>query len=374
VNTDFATGIEQSTAPVHGGNVEQIARMYGLRPEEIIDFSANINPAGPPSRVMARLAELSGNTELISRYPEFDCHSLREALATYVGLDPECIVVANGSAALMDVVLRALRPKRCLLPVPAFSEYRRGLTAAGCNYTAFVLDPDQDFALDVDALEVAWRQHKCDLCIISNPHNPSGSVISSQSLLSLSRKAAADKVTVLLDEAFIEYAPDASISHAIAALPNVVVLRSITKFFALAGMRVGYALANRKLAAILWQQVPSWPVSSLASIAAIEALSDVDYAERARLSCETERKRLSEMLGHLGFRVFPSAANFLLMKRPRGAASVSSLHERLIIEHHILIRDCGSYDGLEPGMYMRVAVKDGTANLKLSHALKEVLA
>src|SRR5580765_2058161 len=143
--------------------------MYGLRPEEIIDFSANINPAGPPSRVMARLAELSGNTELISRYPESDCHSLRETLATYVGLDPECIVVANGSAALMDVVLRALRPKRCLLPVPAFSEYRRGLTAAGCNYTAFVLDPDQDFALDVDALEVAWRQHNCDLCIISNP-------------------------------------------------------------------------------------------------------------------------------------------------------------------------------------------------------------
>src|SRR5580765_252836 len=103
--------------------------------------------------------------------------------------------------------------------------------------------------------------------------------------LSLSRRAAADKVTVLVDEAFIEYAPDASISRAIPALPNVVVLRSITKFFALAGMRVGYALANRKLAAILWQQVPSWPVSSLASIAAIEALSDVEYAERTRVSC-----------------------------------------------------------------------------------------
>lgn len=374
MNTDFAIGLTKSPGPVHGGNVEQIARTYGLRPEGIIDFSANINPAGPPARVMARLAELSSNTELISRYPESDCRSLREAFAAYVGLSSECIVVANGSAALMDVVLRALQPRCCLLPVPAFSEYRRALTAAGCNYADFVLDPNQDFALDVDALEVAWRQNNCDLCIISNPHNPSGSVISSQSLLSLSRKAAADKVIVLLDEAFIEYTPDASISHAIAALPNVVVLRSITKFFALAGMRVGYALANRKLAAILWQQVPSWPVSSMASIAAIEALSDVDYAERTRLSCETERKRLFEMLGRLGFGVFPSAANFLLMKRPPGASSVSTLHERLLIEHRILIRDCDSYEGLEPGMYMRVAVKDGTANLKLIHALKEVLA
>jgi threonine-phosphate decarboxylase len=374
VNTDFATGLAKSTEPVHGGNVEQIARTYGLRPEEIIDFSANINPTGPPSRVMTRLAELSSNTELISRYPEADCHSLREALAAYVGLSSECIIVANGSAALMDVVLRALKPKRCLLPVPAFSEYRRALTASGCNYAAFVLDPNQNFTLDVDALEMAWRQNNCDLCIISNPHNPSGSVISSQSLLGLSRRAAADKVTVLVDEAFIEYAPDASISRAIPALPNVVVLRSITKFFALAGMRVGYALANRKLAAILWQQVPSWPVSSLASIAAIEALSDVEYAERTRVSCETERKWLFEMLVQLGFRVFPSAANFLLMKLPVEAPSVSFLNERLIIEHHILIRDCDSYEGLERGMYMRVAVKDDTANRKLIHALKEVLA
>jgi len=374
VNTDFATRLAKSTELVHGGNVEQIARTYGLRPEEIIDFSANINPTGPPSRVMTRLAELSSNTELISRYPEADCHSLREALAAYVGLSSECIIVANGSAALMDVVLRALKPKRCLLPVPAFSEYRRALTASGCNYAALVLDPDQDFALDVDALEAAWQQHSCDLCIISNPHNPSGSVISSQSLLSLSRRAAADKVTVLVDEAFIEYAPDASISRAIPALPNVVVLRSITKFFALAGMRAGYALANRKLAAILWQQVPSWPVSSLASIAAIEALCDVEYAERTRVSCATERKWLFEMLVQLGFRVFPSAANFLLMKLPVEAPSVSFLNERLIIEHHILIRDCDSYEGLERGMYMRVAVKDDTANRKLIHALKEVLA
>jgi threonine-phosphate decarboxylase len=100
----------------------------------------------------------------------------------------------------------------------------------------------------------------------------------------------------------------------------------------------------------------------------------VDYPERARLVCDTERKRLSEMLGQLGFQVFPSAANFLLMKRPATACPVSSLYERLIIEHHILVRDCGSYEGLEPETYIRVAVKDGPANLKLIHALKEVLA
>ena len=126
-----ATTMEQSTAPVHGGNVEQIARAYGLLPEEIVDFSANINPAGPPARVLARLTELIANSAILSRYPEANCHSLREALAGYVGLNSECIVVSNGSAALMDVVVRALQPRRCLLPVPAFSEYRRALAAAG---------------------------------------------------------------------------------------------------------------------------------------------------------------------------------------------------------------------------------------------------
>ncbi len=374
MNTDSATGIAESNGTVHGGNVEQVALAYGLRPEEIVDFSANINPAGPPPRVMARLAELSGNAELLSRYPEPDCRSLREALATYAGVGPECVVVANGSAALMDVVLRAVQPRRCLLPAPAFSEYQRALGAAGCKYIPFFLDPHQDFALNVDAFELAWRQNSCDLCIINNPHNPSGSVISSEALLDLSRKAAADQVTLLLDEAFIEYAPHASISSEVARLSNVVVLRSVTKFYALAGMRVGYALANRKLATLLWRQVPSWPVSTLAMIAAVEALSDVDYAERARLSCASERKWLSEMLGQLGFQVFPSAANFLFMKRHPEAPPVSSLYERLLVEHRILIRDCDSYAGLEPGMYMRLAVKDHDANLKLIHALKEALA
>lgn len=374
MNTDSAIGIAKSHRPVHGGNVEHIALTYGLRPEEIIDFSANINSFGPPSRVMARLAELSGNPELVSRYPEPDCRALRDVLAKHVALGPECLIVANGSAALIDVVLRALKPKRCLLPVPAFSEYPRALAAAGCDYVPFVLDPDKQFALDVDAFSVAWRENHCDLCIINNPHNPSGSIICSGSLLELSRQAAADKVSVLLDEAFIEYAPEASISQAIAELPNIVVLRSITKFYALAGMRVGYALANRDLAEVLRQQVPSWPVSSLAIIAAIEALSDVDYTKRSRLSCDVERNRLSEMLSRLGLKVFPSAANFLLVRLPVGAPSVSFLHERLIVEYRILIRDCSRYQGLEPERYMRVAIKDHTANMKLIHALKEVLA
>ncbi len=374
MTTDLATAIAKFNEPVHGGNVEQIAMAYGLRSEEIIDFSANINPAGPSLRVIARLGELCANTELISRYPDPHCRSLCETLAKYAGVQPECVVVANGSAALIDVVLRALKPKHCLLPIPAFSEYRRAILAAGCNYTSFLLDPERHFALDADAFLLASQQNDCDFCIITNPHNPSGGIISRECLLDLSRKAAANQITVLVDEAFIEYAPAASISRALGTLTNVVVLRSVTKFHALAGMRVGYALSNPELAEALRQQVPSWPVSSLAIIAASEALSDVDYAKRTRVSCEVERKQLAEMLGQLGLQVFPSAANFLLIRVAPGSPSVSSIRERLIIEHRILIRDCSSYEGLEPEVYMRLSVKDRAANMKLIQALKEVLA
>jgi threonine-phosphate decarboxylase len=364
---------ESYARPVHGGDVDAIGKMYGLRPEEILDFSANINPAGPPQRVLSRLAEAVTDIRSFAQYPEPDCRSLRIDFAEYAGVEPSNVVVANGTAALIEIALRTAKPKRCLLPVPAFSEYRRALTAAGCEYIPFVLDPAKQFVLDLDAFASVLHEKQCDFCILTNPHNPSGNLIPPASLIRFLKEANDRRINVLLDEAFIDYAIDASLTRQAACLSNVVVLRSVTKFYALAGMRVGFGIANAQLIEALWSQVPAWPVTTLAAIAARESLADVLYAEQTRSSCIDERKFLSEALAKMGIEVWPSVTNFLLLKLPTGSPSVSLSCERLIREHRIVVRNCSSYEGLDADKYMRVAVKDRAANLKLISALKSVL-
>ena len=360
--------------PTHGGNLEEIATRYGCAPEELIDFSANVNPAGPPSGAMSCLAQLVKNRGVLARYPDPDCRALRDAISAHLGVEPRCIVVTNGSAALLDVVLRALRPKRCLLPIPAFSEYYRCLLAANVECSSFQLDAHHDFKLDVEAFVRTSTQDRCDFWIISNPHNPSGSAIAPQPLLELATRALELNASLLLDEAFIDYCPELSLSQSAVTLRNVVVLRSITKFYGLAGLRVGFAVTNPDYADLLRIQVPSWAVSDLAMAPAIEALQDRDYAESTLSSCRSERAWLARRLDQLGLQPFPSAANFLLVRLPAGVPSAMSIRESLIIQYRIVIRDCGSYEGLEHGRYFRIAVRDHTANEKLIDALREVLA
>ena len=370
----FAANDRTRERPTHGGNLEEIAAGYGCVPEELIDFSANINPAGPPSGVVSRLAQLVNDRALLARYPDPDCRALRDAISAHLGVESKCIVVANGSAALLDVVLRALRPKRCLLPVPAFSEYYRALIAANVECSFFQLDAHHNFVLDAEAFVSASRQDRCNFWIISNPHNPSGGAIAPRALLELATRALELNTTVLLDEAFVDYCPELSLSRSAVTLWNVVILRSLTKFYGLAGLRVGFAVTNPDYADLLRIQVPSWPVSNLAMLAAIEALLDGDYAERTLSSCRSERDWLAEHLDPLGLQPFPSAASFLLVQLPPGAASATSIRESLITQYGIVIRDCSSYGGLEFGKYFRIAVRDHAANEKLIHALKEVLA
>ena len=373
MKTETALVNESNTRPIHGGDIDAVGRMYGLRPEELLDFSASINPAGPPPGVLSKLAAALTDNRSFTQYPEPDCRSLRMDFAAYAGVDPDNVVVANGTAALIDVTLRALKPKRCLIPVPAFSEYRRATSAAGCEYLPFVLDPAKQFILDTGAFAETMDKERCDLCILTNPHNPTGSLVPPASLLRLLKKAGEQGATVLLDEAFIEYAIDATLTRAAIDLPNVVVLRSVTKFYALAGMRVGFGVANAQLIKFLRLQVPSWPVTTLAASAAMESLIDMQYAEQTRSSCTRERGFLSDALTQLGITVGPSVANFLLLKLPAGSPSADSLWERLIREHHIVVRNCSSYEGLETDKFIRVAVKDRPPNLKLIHALKSIL-
>jgi threonine-phosphate decarboxylase len=340
----------------HGGDVQRVAREAGIPVDRLLDFSANINPMGLPPRAAERLAREAKDPSTWSHYPDPEAPELRSALCRYLSVPPESIVIGAGADSLIHAAVRALAPRRCLIPVPAFCEYERACRAYGCESIALPLRLARDG----------------DLMVLNNPHNPTGACVTRAEMLDQIATARASRVTVLADEAFIDYAPDAAITRDAAMQDGVIAIRSLTKFFGCPGLRVGYAVAAPETARRLAAQLPPWPVTTLAIHTLAEAIQDAGYREEALKRNERARARLSAALSSLHCRVSPSSANFLLLCLP-AAFRAAEVRYLLIREHSILVRECDSFAGLEPGRYLRVAVRSETENARLVEALADTL-
>ncbi|HXG84203.1 MAG TPA: threonine-phosphate decarboxylase CobD [Pyrinomonadaceae bacterium] len=360
--------------PAHGGDVAAVAAEFGVAPEELLDFSANINPLGPPTGVLRRLTRDAANAELLMRYPEAELKTLRRALSVHAGVEENQIIIGGGAAALIETVTRAVCRKkdkpRCLLPVPAFSEYERALLAADFQIVPFALEKEENFSLAERKFVEIIADEKPDLCIVTNPHNPTGALIKRQVLKRIARAAEKTGTILLLDEAFIDYAPEESLTRDAERFKNLVVLRSLTKFYGIPALRVGYAVSSTGLIKIFANQLSSWSVTTLAANAAEEAVKDFRYAEETLEINRLERKFLSGSLKRIGFRVFPSAANFLFLELP-APTDAARLRANLIKQNRIIIRDCSTYAGLEAGKFVRVAVRSRQDNELLVKAIYE---
>lgn len=350
--------------PVHGGDPLAMAARYG-DDGPWLDFSANINPLGPPAGVLAAVRAAADDVASLMRYPTARDRALRAALARSTGIDAERVVVANGAAALIEAFVRTVGPRRCLVPQPAFSEYGRALAAAGCATIPFALDPEAGFALDVRAFARVLERERPDACIVTNPHNPSGALAQRDDVSTVVEAAGRLGVAVLVDEAFVDYVPGVSIADRPLA-PQLLVLRSLTKFYAIPALRVGYGLAPEPFARALTARLPSWPISSIAADAAIAALADHAYAARTRALNAVERERCANVVRATGAVVYPSAANFLLA---RFSTPSATLTDTLARRHRILVRDCGTYPGLERDGFIRICIRSREDNDALHAAL-----
>jgi len=363
------------SAPSHGGDIAAVAAEFGVPAEKLLDFSANINPLGPPAGVLRRLAADAANIELLMRYPEAELKSLRRALSFHVGVEENQIIIAGGAAALIETIVRAANRKkrqpRCLLPVPAFSEYERALAASDFQIVEFTLEKWRNFCLEENRFVEILAQEKPDLCIITNPHNPTGALIKKESLERISQAAEKNETIILLDEAFIDYAPEESLTGKAKHFRNLVVLRSLTKFYGIPALRVGYAIASAELIEIFANQISSWSVTTLAANAAEEAVKDIKYAEETLEINRFQREFLSRSLEQAGFRVYPSAANFLFLELPPSSFA-AELRSNLIKNHHIIVRDCSTYSGLEAEKFIRVAVRSRPDNEQLIKAISGI--
>jgi threonine-phosphate decarboxylase len=351
---------------VHGGDVFGVARELGLPPSAILDFSASINPLGmPPGVRQAALAALEQSVH----YPEPDASSLTAALADHLGLPAANILPGSGSTELLYHSLRVLQPRRALLVVPAFSEYERALQLVRTKIDFFDLSPDDDFCLDADRL-LRRLTPETDLILLANPGNPGGSGIAPATIEYLAR-AVREQAVVAVDEAFVDFAPQLSVIDRVPAHGNLYVLRSLTKFYAIPGLRAGYLVGQAQGIALLAASRPPWPFSTVAQAAAEACLREEAYRQQTLRLIPDLRRQLAAGLRGLGLTVFPSVANYLLARIENAQQSADELAAALR-SRNILIRDCTNFLPLD-ARYFRVAVRTAEENETLLRSLREVL-
>lgn len=353
--------------PLHGGQLREIAERFQVAEESLLDFSASISPILPGDAMIEELCELLRSRRVLTQYPESNYRELKDAIAKYAGVDHNAICVANGVMPLLDATVRASGLQRCLVLTPAFAEYQRVLTACGAEHFTLLLSEDNDFLLDPDLVLKAAVSSGADAVLLANPHSPSGSLAPPSILRQLQSTLARSGIAAIVDEAFIDFCPESSVSELSGHATNLVVLRSLTKFFAIPGLRIAYALAHPETRGQMESMLPLWPVDSLAAFAARLAMVDTAGVRERQEANTRERYWLREQLIALGWRVFPSSANYLLTKPPRDVDGLE-LWQRLIIEHRIVVRNCGTFEGLTE-THFRVAIRDRLANMALISSL-----
>lgn len=337
----------------HGGDI------YGR--DILYDFSANLNPLGMPQGVREALTASMSEWE---KYPDPFCRSLTEMLAERESCPAESIVCGNGAADLIYRIVRAVKPKKAAVCAPCFSEYEKALTENGCIVKRHYLDEKNGFAPDETILS---DMDGTDMLILCTPGNPSGRTADRELMKKLCRVCEERNVIFLCDECFLGFVRNGAESSAKNFInKNVIVLNAFTKLYAMAGLRLGYAVfSSAALAAEVRDTGQYWSVSAPAQIAGKAALAEEHYVKRTVEIIEREREYLSAALSEQGFRVFPSEANFILFY-----ADIPV--DKLLLGEKILIRNCENYHGLGRG-YFRTSVRSHEENSALISALKKVV-
>jgi threonine-phosphate decarboxylase len=351
----------------HGGNVFAVARSLGVRPEEILDFSASINPLGMAPGMKEAL---SSSFELLKHYPDSEAVELSLALAAFHGLEPATVCVANGSTELIYLLPRLIMGRRALIVAPAFSEYAKALEREGWEIAYLALAADNGFALSLQSLEARLAEG-IDALFLCNPGNPTGALLPPATIEKVRALCCATGTFLVLDEAFMDFCEEESAKHLIDKGGGVV-LRSLTKFFAIPGLRLGYALGSPEVIAGLAALRQPWSVNTPAQLAGLAALADNDYRQRTRQLVAAERDFLAEGLAAInGLIPYPAAANYLLVEITRGPSAVEL--RRSLLGRGILIRDCATFYGLD-GRFFRVAVRRREENVRLLDQLALALS
>lgn len=355
---------------IHGGDIYRASEKYGLAKDKIIDFSANINPLGPSQGVVNAVVK---NLGLIASYPDPECKELRKELAAYLGIPMSHLLVGNGTAELIYLLVRASGKNRALIPVPTFSEYGLSVLSQGGNITEIAMREEKGFALPVS--EILEKLPGADLLFLCNPNNPTGRLAGKKAMQVIIDEALLHGVLVVVDEAFMDFVPDKSrytVMPLVSERPNLAVLYSMTKFFGIPGLRLGAVAAPEELVMKMNALRHPWSVNILAQVAGVAGLREKGYMEQTNRLVQEEKRFLYRELSALpGLRPLPGAANFLLVDVSCSGLTSGELAD-MLGKRGIMVRDCRGFAGLE-GRYIRLAVRTRPENEALLRVLRLIL-
>ena len=352
----------------HGGNIWKIAKENGLRPEDIIDFSASINPFGLSPKAEAAIKNA---ISFLGHYPEPGAEAMRAELALFHNLPEENILVGNGSTEFIYLLPQVLRPKKAIMIEPSFSEYRNSLESVGCIIRNFLALEHEGFVPDMERLcsEIAKG---CDVIYLCNPANPAGVLLSKKEVMKVSEECQRCGAMLVVDEAFIDFVEEESVKREAITMDNLIVIRSMTKFFSMAGLRLGYVIASKRLIKKLEAAKPPWSVNTLAILAGMESLKDTDYIKRTREWLDQEKLFLMQGFNKLSyFKTYPTEVNYMLVKILLDGITARDIQERLL-KQGIFIRDCSSFVGLGDNFF-RIAVRKRIENIFLLDSINKML-
>ena len=338
----------------------------GAAPPGVLDFSASLNPLGPPP---GAFAAYHGAAALIARYPPPYPDDLAARLAGSHRVAPDNVVVGNGSTQLIHLLARTLRPRRPFVAVPTFSEIANAIIVTGAAPSAMLAIRERGFAIEIEQAERALEQG-ADAIFIGRPNSPTGAMLSIGDAAEIAARCSSRGCWCVFDEAFIDFAGEEHSAIRLAAEDSrVIVLRSLTKMFAIPGLRLGYLVAGRDVARPLRQAIEPWSVNVVAERVG-DACLDVaeDFAARSRALITAERTRLGCVLASIEhLHAFASPANFLMLEvAENGRATSFAQH---MLSRGIAVRDLRELPGCGPGMY-RVAVRLREENDQLVAAAK----
>jgi threonine-phosphate decarboxylase len=357
----------------HGGDIWGFSRKYNIPLEDVLEFSGPINFLGPSPKAIEAVKQ---NAKLIRYYPDPNPVEFKEKIAKYLGhgVEEENLLLGNGSIELIYMITEILpRGFKALIPVPSFSEYEKAALRVG-GEPVFVQLPE-NFEFETDKIKKAVTDDTKIICIC-NPHSPSGTLYSKEKLLDLIKFCNKKDIIFSVDENYIEFA-DKSLDNTLAGMvkdyENLFVIRSVTKFYGMAGIRFGYAVAGRNLIDKLQTTRLPWSINGLACQVTMAAINDLQFIQNTKETIAINREALAKELGEIeGLHVYPSVTNFLLIKIQNRKLTSTMLKE-LLTKEHILIRDCCTFVGLDDS-YFRVTVRSAKDNQKLVRIIKQIIS
>lgn len=371
---------------IHGGNIFQFAHEQRIEPYEVVDFSANINPLGPSQR---GLDALNAQLRYISHYPDATNDDVLNAIADTYGMDKHQIIVGNGAAELLYAICRLPGYTGAFVPAPGFSEYKEALEASKIPVRDIFYRPREDdnekpyfevpyLALETFAAELKGQDGRI-IVFLGNPNNPDGTLLDKDHIRTVASMLKDANSLLVIDESFIDFVGndplqdnEYSMRSLVNEFDNIIVVHSFTKFYAVPGLRIGAAFANKTLITQLQQYIPSWSVNTLAQAYTKAALNDVDYIKRTKQELNEERAFMYNALDAIeGITVYLPSANFMLFQVNQEGITANYINEELK-KYNMIVRNCDSYVGLT-NHWVRIAIKDHDTNIKLVDKLTNIL-